>query len=215
MRRFIFQITPLYLMFASAGTTLAKELYLSADEQNKYLKVMQKKLSPLKQLQAKFTQTREISAFKDKLVSHGVFYFEFPSKLRWELIRPFKSLIIFDGYTARKYRFHDNSWQQKEFAGSDFIKMIMEDILSWTRGDFTKTTDKYQLKISKQHKIVLTPKNKKTTNFISAIELSIDSKTQYIKKVAIKDPGKDYVTIEFTDMSDKPFSDKSLFKEQQ
>jgi len=213
MCRYLINIFLLYTILTTSGISQGANQFLGAKEKRQYLESMQQKLAPLKQLKANFAQTRKISAFKDELISHGIFYFKFPSQLRWEITKPIKSLIIFNENIAKKYRFKDGSWSPRDFAGAEFMKIVMEDILSWTKGNFNKTSETYDLKVSKQNEIILTPKSTKTTTFISAIELTVDPKTKYIKKVLIKDPGNDHVTIQFNSFSHKEFSDKLLFKE--
>ena len=73
---------------------LALVATVSAGEQADFLARLSKSLGQVKSVRADFTQTKKLAVFKRPVTAKGVLIFERPDRLRWEIRKPFRSILI-------------------------------------------------------------------------------------------------------------------------
>lgn len=210
MKRFFF----LLFMFCIASSR-ADYVKLNETEQKEFLGSLQTSLEGIKGLAGKFTQERHLSLFADPLIAKGVCFFEYPSKLRWEIYEPYQSILIYNGRGVAKFDADEKGMLRKlNLGGSDILMEILAQITAWMKGDFSKSGDVYALSVFKGEKdnlLVLTPKSEEMLKNIKAIELSTRKDNNRISSVTIRESKEDFIKISFRDEKINPEIPAAVF----
>jgi len=172
---------------------------LNPDEQQEILQAITQKLSTVENLKADFRQIRHMEILMEPLVSQGICYFEKPDKLRWELTKPYQSILIYNDNNIAKFDIRDNKLEKLNLGTKELMREILKQIISWMQGDFAKADDIYDLKIFRddKYKLVLTPKSEDLVKSIRSIEMIFNANLQSISSVQINESDKNYIKIEF------------------
>lgn len=204
----------LFFLFCSACAR-ADYVKLNEAEQKEFLSSLQASLEGIKGLAGKFTQERHLSLFIDPLTAKGVCFFEYPSKLRWEIYEPYQSILIYNGKGVAKFDADEKGMLRKlNLGGSDILMEILAQITAWMKGDFSKSGDVYILSIFKGDKdnlLVLTPKSEEMLKNIKGIELSARKDNNHISSVTIRESKEDFIKISFYDEKINPEIRESVF----
>jgi outer membrane lipoprotein-sorting protein len=209
----LFSILLVLLIFAIQFLNAQNNNPLRQAEQQEVLNTITQKLSDVKNLKADFKQIRHMDILTEPLVSVGICYFEEPDKLRWELTRPYQSILIYNANDIAKFNVADGKVEKLNLGAEDLMRGILKQIISWIQGDFDKAADIYDLKIFKgeKYKLVLTPKSDELTKSIQSIEMVFNADLQNISSVQINESGKNYIKIEFLNTMNNIDIDKLIF----
>jgi outer membrane lipoprotein-sorting protein len=190
---------------------------LDTDEQIKILQTVTEKLSTENNLKAAFKQSRYMEILIDPLVSEGYCYFEKPDKLRWELIAPYQSILIYNADEVAKFDVKDGEVEKLNLGTEDLMREILKQIISWMQGDFSKASEIYDLKIYKSstYKLVLIPKSKELIKSIQSIEMIFKKDLKNISTVMIKESEENFIKIEFCKEHNNINLDKKIFDTKQ
>jgi outer membrane lipoprotein-sorting protein len=149
----------------------------------------------------------------DPLVSEGYCYFEKPDKLRWELTRPYQSILIYNADVIGKFDVKDGKAEKLNLGTEDLMREILKQIIYWMQGDFAKAAEIYNLKIFKSdtYKLVLIPKSKELIKSIQSIEMIFNKSLNGISVVRINESIDNFIKIEFSNEQNNITLDKKLF----
>jgi outer membrane lipoprotein-sorting protein len=209
----LFSILLVLLIFAIQFLNAQNNNPLRQAEQQEVLNTITQKLSDVKNLKADFKQIRHMDILTEPLVSVGICYFEEPDKMRWELTRPYQSILIYNANDIAKFNVADGKVEKLNLGAEDLMREILKQIISWIQGDFDKAADIYDLKIfeGEKYKLVLTPKSDELTKSIQSIEMVFNADLQNISSVQINESGKNYIKIEFLNTMNNIDIDKLIF----
>ena len=175
---------------------------LSGAAQTAFLKLIKSKMSSLKSVVAAFEQTKHISLFGDDVKTHGFILYSRPDLLRWEIQKPFQSILIVAKSDVAKFEFREGERRRLKLGRSaDVILLVMDQIRSWFRGDFRRSANHYDLTVFPAGKtaarIHLRPKNKAMHGTLKAIELELSKSLEGIARVTIRESSGDYTVMKF------------------
>ena len=172
---------------------------LHPKEQKELLQTITQKSSSVSNLKAEFIQSRHMEIFIEPLVSEGYCYFEKPDKLRWELTKPYQSILIYNANSVGKFNVNDGKIKKLNLGTEDLMREILKQIISWMQGDFSQAADIYELKIyrSESYKLVLIPKSEELIKSIQSIEMVFKIDLKNISMVQINESADNYIKIEF------------------
>ena len=173
---------------------------INLDEQKEILQTITQKLSSVKNLKAKFKQSRHMEILINPLVCEGYCYFEKPDKLRWELIKPYQSILIYNANSVAKFDVNDGKINKLSLGTEDLMREILKQIISWMQGDFSKAAEIYDLKIykSKTYRLVLIPKSEELIKSIQSIEMVFKKDLKNISIVRINESAENHIKIQFS-----------------
>lgn len=174
---------------------------IPAVEQTALLVQMSKKLKIVKSLKSSFVQERHLSLFLDTLRSEGILYFEVPDKLRWELTKPYKSILIFNSEHVAKFDMEDGKLRKMKLGMEDLLGEVLKQIISIMHGDFDNIKKIYNITVmkGKKYKLILQPGDAGLSKIIKSLELYIDPASFHVAKIVINEPLGDYIEIRFAD----------------
>ncbi len=192
----------------SGGTRATSPL--PAQEAGIFLSEMAQRLSRLGSLEADFVQKRAIAVFMDTLISSGFFCFRAPSFLRWEVLKDYHSILIFNGKNVAKFDFQNGKMRPMKLGTEDLMRGILGQIVFWMKGEFSSSSRVYDIAVFEgaPSRIVLRPKSDALRQALESITLSVDKESGRVIRVVIGEPGGDSVDITFSnDRTDIPLPD--------
>jgi outer membrane lipoprotein-sorting protein len=153
-------------------------------------------------IQTKFTQEKHLALFKDVLRSEGLFAFSAPDRLRWEVLKPFHSLLLMNGRQVSKYDYPDGqNPRQIKFPAADALGAVLSQIADMHQGKFAAEEKNYDIEIHQGRSVtmILVPKNPRMKQVIQRIEIGFSSELDRIASVIIRENEGDYTRIVFAE----------------
>jgi outer membrane lipoprotein-sorting protein len=164
-----------------------------------FLSAVKHHLGQMKSLQADFVQKRHMLVFEEPLVAEGVLYYKAPGCLRWELTKPFSSVLLYVNGKVSKIIKNGVENRQLDIGSQELMRRIIGMIVGWMQGDLDKSREYFNLEISRDqnYRVHLLPKAEALRKMIHSIDLIMDVENYHIRKVIIKEPRGDRIEIQY------------------
>jgi len=196
---------PVLLLLLGMGAPLGADggdarVFLEGKERTAFLAQVERKMSGARSFVADFEQKKKLSIFKATAVSSGFILFMRPDHLRWEIRKPFRSILIVSGNGVAKIEFVAGEPRPLKLGrGRDAILIAMERIRSWFKGDFDREGKHYKVDVSRRPTplIVLTPLDARLKKTLKAIEFTPTKDLAGMRQVTIRERGGDYTVLVF------------------
>jgi outer membrane lipoprotein-sorting protein len=176
-----------------------------------FLAEIQAASDQVRSFSSEFVQERRLALFAEPVFFKGSLTVVRPDRLRWEFTAPVPSVLIFNG--ERGMRCNDKAPPVHFDLGADpIMKIVAEQLWLWLGGDYSRLRASYDMAKSGPSALRITPKEKRLSEFISAITITFDRTSRQPEKVEIADPGGDTTILSFqayvlnTDTPDSLFS---------
>ena len=193
------------LLGAPLGAQGDAPVFLHGKERTAFLEEVERKMSGVRSFVADFEQKKELSIFKGTAVSSGFILFMRPDHLRWEIRKPFRSILIVSGNGVAKFEFVGGKPRPLRLGrGRDAILIAMERIRSWFKGDFDREGKHYKVDVSRRPAplIVLTPLDKRLKKTLNAIEFKPTKDLGGMRQVTIRERRGDRTVLAFLRRTD-------------
>ena len=162
-------------------------------------------------LSADFVQEKNLKILVQPLVSKGVFYFKKPDSLRWEYKSPVRSVLLMHNGETRRFLEGRDGVREDHGPGMQGMQVVMGEISLWLSGHFGDNPD-FKATVEDNRAIVLTPKSKSLSKFISRIELLPSDRPGVIRSVVLYEGEDSYTTIRFENVRVNEDLPESLFE---
>ena len=101
------------------------------------LKKLHTELAKVPRFRAEFDQEKHLKVFKTAVKSNGVLLFERPDRMRWEIRKPFRSLLIVSGKNVAKFEWVDGKRRKLKLGrAADAVLIAMRRLQAWFSGNF-------------------------------------------------------------------------------
>ena len=175
---------------------LALVATVSAGEQADFLARLSKSLGQVKSVRADFTQTKKLAVFKRPVTAKGVLIFERPDRLRWEIRKPFRSILIVNGDKVAKFEWVDGKWRALKLGrAADAILIAIGRLRQWLTGKFDEKA--YEISVEKT-RVILKPRDKALKKTIASLELFPTKDLKAMRKVVVRERTGDVTEIAFS-----------------
>ena len=151
-------------------------------------------------LEARFIQKKTLPILAKPFVSQGRFFYQPPSKLRWEYDSPIRSVLIMNGDAVKRYLKDRDQWREDAGIAMTAMRLVMDDIMNWQQGRFD-ANPQFQASLTKgaEPKILLVPKEASLRKMIQRIELTLSSEQAGVmKSVRVVEDERTDTTLEFS-----------------
>ncbi len=197
MKNYFSSILLLTLLFHAPVVCLAEsaELQPLLDE----LKVAAAATETIK---SRFVQEKNLAIFAEKLLSQGLFVYQQPDRLRWELLSPVASGFVLQG--GKGERWNSLSQERGNFSvdSDPIMGMIAQQLLAWARVDVDWLQSRYRMEIVATQPISLrlTPKDSGEAGFIDYLQILFANDRRHIAEVLMMEQGGDSTLLRFKDV---------------
>ena len=158
----------------------------------------------LETLIATFEQYKYFSFMTKPIRADGFIMFSSPGKIRFEILKPYRTVLLDDGRRIRRYEYHDQAWHEIKFSSGKTMQFVMDQIGRWMQGDYKHQTDLFSVRLQKVNdpndyaELALTPKPKQIQKYIESIHIHISGPPrQQVRALDIKEPGGDQTCLFF------------------
>jgi len=184
---------------ANVESSSAQPRQLSYEELQALLNRLEKNLGGLQTLQVDFVQEKHLSIFTDVVRSEGRILFERPDKVRFEITKPFRSVLITNGKGVARYECGPDGWKKLDAGDAPVVLIVTGQIGAWLEGRFRDESGIYNISVEDDGSpiVVLTPREEGLRRYISAIRLRLENSLTRVTSVKICEPGGDYTLMTF------------------
>ena len=184
------------------------ESALSGAERKAFVAKVQKAMTKAQTVAATFVQEKHYSLFEGVVSHHGFILYRRPDQLRWEIQRPFRSILVVSGRELGKFEFKGGKRRKLALGpAKDVLRIVMDQIRSWFQGEFEKGNSDYSAsffagstKLSRPPRVVLVPTSKTLKRSIQAFELALTDDLGSVASVTIRETGGDKTVMKFQPM---------------
>ena len=171
---------------------------LSQADANTVRKIIAEAAKATNSVESQFTQTKELSVIKEKIVSKGIFYFKKEKLLRWEYTTPFPYLIIFNN--EKIYIKDEDKENHISLQSNKVFRDVNNILIGAVQGTLLSDTKNFQCSIFDlldQYQAALIPQNLKIKETLSEIILYFNKSDFTVDKLVMREVSGDYTSIEF------------------
>ena len=167
----------------------------------------------IQSVKADFSQERHLQILKDPLISEGRFFYLASGSLRWEYLRPLRSVMLQRGDSIRIFHVSEGAWKQDMTQGVEARRMVLAEMSQWFQGRFEESRIfKHSYSQGPPARIFLTP-GEGVNKFILGIEIVLSDRPGVIDRVEITEPGDSATRIVFKNVEINIGLDSKVFDE--
>ncbi len=151
-------------------------------------------------VEARFTQTKELSVISEKIISKGDFYFKKEKLLRWEYTDPFPYLIILNN--DRIYVKDEDKENHISLQSNKVFREVNNILIGAVQGTLLSDTKNFQCSIidlGNQFQATMVPLSPRIKETLSEIILYFNKNDYTVDKLVMREVSGDYTKIEFSD----------------
>jgi len=150
-------------------------------------------------IEAQFTQTKELSVIREKIISKGVFYFKKEKFLRWEYTDPFPYLIIFNN--DKIYVKDEDKENHISLQSNKVFREVNNILIGAVEGTLLNDSKNFTCNITDLHdqfQAVMIPVNPRIKETLSEISLYFNKTDYTVDKLIMREVSGDYTRVEFS-----------------
>ena len=154
--------------------------------------------SRISSLSADFVQKKSMKILSKPLVSTGKFFYAAPDSIRWEYVKPIRSIVISEKGTSKRYIASGGKMIEDKTGGVQAMKIVLDEVAGWMKGKFSANPSfAASVREGPETVIVLTPTGKNTAGMIEKIEITVSRKDAVVKTVRIVEGAAAETRIDF------------------
>ncbi len=142
-----------------------------------FLERLRESRAPYHTFATRFVQHKRLAILDIVLESEGMIFFRRPRSVRYEMISPVRSLMIYDGKKVRCYAFSEDKWNLLNNPGATAIGQVLRQIGRWIQGDFDADRKMFEIKAVPAEdgggSIHLIPRSKTLAEYIQRVEIHV------------------------------------------
>ena len=151
----------------------------------------------IRSVKADFVQKRFLQILTKPLLSEGKLFLSTPDSLRWEYLRPLRSVMLQKGSTLQVYNFSEGTWKPEMTQAVEARRMVVAEISQWFQGRFDESKAfKHTYSPGPPARVTMVP-GEGINKFINRIEIVLSARPGVIDRVEIEEPGGSRTSIEF------------------
>jgi outer membrane lipoprotein-sorting protein len=173
---------------------------------------IQEAFRKIKSIKADFLQKRHLQILKDPLLSEGRFFFDASGSLRWEYLKPLRTVMLQKGDAIQLYHFTEGKWKPEMTQAVEARRMVLAEIHQWFQGRFAENkVFSHRYSPGPPARVALTPREG-IDKFIQRIEIVLSVKPGIIDRVEIEESGSSRTSIEFRNVEINPSFPPGIFE---
>lgn len=176
---------------------------------------LRKDSAKMKTLRAGFVQKKFMKILSRPLVSEGLFYYAAPDSVRWEYLKPLKSVVITNKNSTKRYIYSEGKMIEDHTGAAQAMKIVLGEITGWMSGKFDQNPSfKATIRKAQNTCIILTPSAKSTGGgMIEKIEITLAPQAGVVKSVKIYEGADNFTQINFNNVKVNESINPSVFQD--
>lgn len=167
----------------------------------------------IKTVQARFVQKKQMKILAKPLISEGRFFYAAPDSLRWEYVKPLRSIVISGKGYAKRYIMSGGKMVEDKSGSMKAMSIVLGEIANWMSGKFDGNPSfKATLKEGTNTLITLIPAGRNMAGMIEKIEISVHKKTMAVKSVKIIEGENAATVIDFNNVEINKVINNTVFQ---
>jgi len=159
-----------------------------------FLQRLGETMAKVESLGVEFVQERHLALFEEPLRTEGYLCFAKPNSIRWEVTKPYRSILIATGAGAAQFEQTDDKWKRLDLSYLKSIPNFVSGMALFLEGRYLDRQQDYEFAVNSTV-LVLKPKQK---TFIEAFELEFgDDLTAGARAITMRQPDGDWTRIVF------------------
>ncbi len=173
---------------------------------------LQEAFRKVKSVQADFLQKRRLQILKDPLLSEGRFFFDASGSLRWEYVKPLRTVMLQKGEAVQLYHFTEGQWRPEITPAVEARRRVLAEVRQWFQGRFAESkVFRHRYAPGPPARVFLTPREG-IDKFIQRIEIVLSEKPGIIDRVEIEESENSRTSIEFRNVEINPGFPPGIFE---
>jgi len=170
--------------------------------------------SDIKTVQARFVQKKFMKILAKPLISEGRFFYASPDSLRWEYLKPLRSVVLSGKGHTKRYIMSGGKMVEDKSGGVKAMGIVLGEIANWMSGKFDRNLSfRATLKEGTNTLITLVPVEQSMAGMIEKIEISFVRKTMVVKSVKIIEGQNAATVIDFSNVEVNKGINNSVFQD--
>jgi len=191
----------------SVGRIVVAVMYLAGAAQAQtndaaaFLKRLSATTAKAETLFVEFAQERHLALFEEPLRTEGFLAFQKPNSIRWEVTKPYRSILVCTGNNAAQFEENEGKWKRLDLSYMKSIPNFVAGMAMFLEGRYVERQQDYEFSVREEKGtvLVLKPKQKQAAQFIEAFELLFgDDLSAGARRVTMRQPDGDWTSINFT-----------------
>lgn len=154
----------------------ASKQQADSSQQPQFLRLLRESRAPYDTFATRFIQHKRLAMLDIVLESEGMIFFRRPGSVRYEILSPVRSLMIYDGKKVRCYAFSEDKWNLLNNPGATAIGQVLRQIGRWIQGDFDADRKMFEIEAVPADDggaIHLIPRSKALAEYIQRVEIHV------------------------------------------
>ena len=151
-----------------------------------------------------FVQERHLSLFDEPLRSEGWLCFKRPGNIRWEVTKPYQSILISDGSGVAQFEWVDERWKKLDIALAGAMQNVVSQIAGVMEGRYASGSKDYAVSLTNSAAgpvIQLVPQHEAMRKMMQSIEVHLAPDLKRTTRVVLRETGGDFTDIRFTNQT--------------
>ena len=204
----IFSLLALCLLLGLSATAAT----LSGAREKEVLAELNSAASAMRTMQCDFVQTKYLSLLSDKMVSEGRMSYQRPDKLRWEYVKPYSYLSVFNG--TKVYVGNEQRRDVIDTNSNKIFKEVARIMMNTVTGKALSSPTDFTTTVSETPsawEVTLVPRKKELRGMFTKIELTFDRSKRMISEIKLYEKNGDHTDISLRNIIVDKAVDESLF----
>jgi len=157
-------------------------------------------MSGVKTIFARFVQERHLSLFEEPLRSEGYLCCEKPGRIRWEITKPYRSVLVSDGSGVAQFEWMDDQWKRLDLGLVDAMQHIVNQIAGVIEGRYVNSRREFEISVAPGDAgpiLTLVPQQEKVRKMMRAIEVHLAADLKGTRRVVLRESNADFTEIRF------------------
>lgn len=185
------------LLFLSLTPCLAESTELAA-----VLADLRKSASETHSISSKFVQEKHLSIFSESLESQGMFLYQQPDRLRWELLGPVASGFVLRGEQGERWNGLSKERSAFSVDQDPVMGMVARQLLAWARVDLDWLQQRYRIELlsAEPVRLQLFPRDPGEAGFIESLQILFSADRRHLEEVLLSEQGGDSTRLHFSEV---------------
>lgn len=177
---------------------------------------LRKESARVKTISADFVQKKSMKILSKPLVSEGKFYYVAPDSIRWEYVKPIKSVVISNRGVTKRFMASGGKMVEDKTGGAQAMRIVLNEVAGWMSGRFDANPSfKAAITEGSQTLITMVPTQKSMEGYFEKIEIVVNRKDASIKSVRIVENAASETRIDFSHVIVNTDVNPSVFRDVQ